>query len=214
MFVPDNYRPPRPDWVRDLVRRNPLALLVSNGPHGPLATHLPVICDETTLEHGHGETGLVGVTLLGHLNRANPHWAALADGRPSLLVFTGPHGYVSPTVYRTDPAAPTWNFTAVHAHGTPEPITDREGALSVVRETVRIFERDLGTGWDMSTSVPYFERIVAGVGAFRMTVTAAEAMFKLSQEKTPEVRGRVTRSFAASPTGTHRELAAVMRRLR
>jgi transcriptional regulator len=55
--------------------------------------------------------------------------------------------------------------------------------------------------------------MLSGVGAFRLRVTAAEAMFKLSQEKPPEVRQLVERSFAASSLGTHRELAAAMRRL-
>jgi transcriptional regulator len=213
MFVPDQYRAPAPEWALDVLRANPLATLVSAGSQDPLATHLPAIPDETTLRDGQGETGLVGVTLLGHLNRANPHWTALQPGVPSLLIFSGPHGYVSPTYYRTDPAAPTWNFTAIHVHGAAVPVAGREATLAVVRETVRIFERDFGTGWDMGSSVPYFERMLSGVGAFRLRVTAAEAMFKLSQEKPPEVRQLVERSFAASSLGTHRELAAAMRRL-
>ncbi|WP_372343069.1 FMN-binding negative transcriptional regulator [Streptomyces sp. KL116D] len=63
---------------------------------------------------------LPGTTLLGHLNRANPHWAALETGSVLLLTFTGPHSYVSPTVYEKSPAAPTWNFTSVHVRGVVE----------------------------------------------------------------------------------------------
>ncbi|MEV6632781.1 FMN-binding negative transcriptional regulator [Actinoplanes sp. NPDC051470] len=210
MFVPKLYRTPDPSWALALMRGHPLAMLVGNGADGPLVTHLPVIPDETTLAAGTGETGLVGTTLLGHLNRANPHWKALAAEDPVTLVFHGPHGYVSPTVYQTSPAAPTWNFTALHVHGTVELITGLDATLWVVRETVRILERDFGTGWDPTTSLSYFEQIGPGVGAFRIRVTAAEAMFKLSQEKAPEVRSRVARSFNADPSGLRRELAETM----
>lgn len=210
MFVPELYRTPHPSWALALMHDHPLAMLVSNGANGPLVTHLPVIPDESTLAAGTGDTGLVGTTLLAHLNRVNPHWKALTAEDRVTLVFHGPHGYVSPTVYQTTPAAPTWNFTALHVHGTVEPMTDLPSTLWVVRETVRILERDFGTGWDATASLPYFERIGPAVGAFRVHVTAAEAMFKLSQEKPPEVRSRVARSFSTDPSGLRRELAESM----
>src|SRR5687767_1479052 len=98
MFVPPFYREPDASWMVDLVRGNPLALAVTNGDpqEGPFATHLPVIFDPEASGDVQGE--LVGATLLGHLNRANPHWSALQDGELVLLTFTGPHSYVSPTV--------------------------------------------------------------------------------------------------------------------
>lgn len=210
MFVPDRYHPQRPGQVLDLVRGNPLALLTVNGDAGPFATHLPMIPDEATLAAGSGTTGLEGTTFFGHMNRKNPHWAALVDGTKALAVFHGPHGYVSPTVYGTSPAAPTWNFTAVHLHGTLELLDGPEQTLSVVRETVRIFERDLGTGWDMTDSLRYFEELAPGVGAFRVHVTAAEGMFKLSQEKSARMRERVACSFAADSRGRHQPLADLM----
>lgn len=212
MYVPDAYRPRDPSWALEIVRAHPLALLAGSGPDGPLATHLPVVPDEPTVRDGTGDTGLVGVTLLGHLNRRNPHWALLATGAPALLVFQGPHAYVTPTVYEATPAAPTWDFVAVHAHGTVRPIAGRAETLEVVRATVRAFERDHGTGWDMTASLPYFEEIIGGVGAFRFTVTAAEAMFKLSQEQPDDRRARVLGAFSGSASDGDRRVAAAMRR--
>ena len=212
MFVPPHYRPDAPEWARDLIASHPLALLVTQGESGPFATHLPVIPSGNCLDHGTGETGLVGVELLGHMNRANPHWAALAAGEPGVLVFSGPNAYVSPPVYQTQQAAPTWNFVSVHAHGTPEPLGSVEETLGVVRATVAVFERDHGTGWDMTDSLGYFEQIVAGVGAFRFRVTAAEGMFKLSQDKPRPVRTAIADAFAAGSPRT-RQVADTMRRL-
>ncbi|MFE3093570.1 FMN-binding negative transcriptional regulator [Streptomyces sp. NPDC059248] len=213
MFVPSHYRAPDVSWMVDLMRRNPLALMASNGTpaDGPFATHLPVITDPGWA--GEPESDLAGLPLLAHLNRANPHWAALENGTAVLLSFTGPNAYVSPTVYDINPAAPTWNFTSVHVHGVVERIESSEETLDVVRATVRAFEQDFGDSWDMSRSIDYFRRIVSAVGAFRVRVTKAEGMFKLSQEQRPEVRERVVRSFAGRGCTRHAQTAELMDRL-
>lgn len=213
VFVPRPYREPDGSWLADLIRRNPLALLVTNGSdeNGPFATHLPVIPDPRMT--GEWRADLSGATLLGHLNRVNPHWSALENGSTVLLAFTGPHAYVSPTVYELTPSAPTWDFTSVHVRGTVEKIGTLEETLEVVKSTVRAFEAEFGTGWDMSSSIDYFRKIVPAVGAFRVTVTQAKGMFKLSQEQASEVRDRVRQSFEKREHGRHREVAALMRQL-
>lgn len=212
MYVPSDYRPKDPSWVLDVVRTHALATLVSNGPHGPYATHLPAIPAEETLGRGSGETGLVGTVFHGHLNRTNPHWQALAERGEALLVFQGPGAYVSPTVYRTSPAAPTWNFVAVHLRGTLSRLAPGPQTLDVIKETVRAYERDHGTGWDMTDSLGYFERIAPAVGAFRFDVEQAEAMFKLSQEKPDETRDLVADAFAHGPAETGHQVARMMER--
>lgn len=213
MFVPSQYSEPDGSWMVDLLRNNPLALMVSNGAasDAPFATHLPVIPDPDMI--GEWSADLSGAVLLGHMNRANPHWRVLENGAISLLAFTGPHAYVSPTVYEVTPAAPTWNFTSVHVRGVVEKIDSTEETLEVVRSTVRAFEADFGAAWDMTESLDYFRKIVPAVGAFRLTVSGAEGMFKLSQEQEPEVRDRVQREFSRRECGRHRETAAFMRRL-
>ncbi|MDN3028494.1 FMN-binding negative transcriptional regulator [Streptomyces sp. S.PB5] len=213
MFVPNFYREPESSWMVDLVRRNPLALAVANGSpeKGPFATHLPVIFDPETSGDWSGD--LPGATLLGHMNRANPHWAALETGGVLVLTFTGPHSYVSPTVYEVTPAAPTWNFTAVHVRGVVEKIDSMDETLDVVESTVRAFEGAFGNGWDMTESLDYFRKIAPGVGAFRFTVTGAEGMFKLSQEQPGEVRERVRENFGQSACTYKRETAGLMSRL-
>ncbi|MGW1728812.1 FMN-binding negative transcriptional regulator [Streptomyces sp. NPDC002306] len=215
MFVPLPYREPDGSWMADLIRGNPLALLVSNGTDadGPFATHLPVIPDPDGADWN---ADLSGAVLLGHMNRANPHWAALEAGATAVLAFTGPHAYVSPTVYEVTPAAPTWNFTSVHVRGNIERIdadASAEQALQVVQATVRAFEDRFGTGWDMSDSLDYFRGILPAVGAFRFTVSGADAMFKLSQEQASHVRDRVQRSFGLRTCSRHRATAALMQKL-
>ncbi|MBM7170149.1 FMN-binding negative transcriptional regulator [Streptomyces sp. G44] len=213
MFVPSFYREADSSWMVDLIRDNPLALAVANGSSedGPFATHLPVIFSPDTAGDWSGE--LPGTTLLGHMNRANPHWTALENDGVLLLTFTGPHTYVSPTVYEVTPAAPTWNFTAVHVRGVLEKIDSTEETLEVVQSTVRAFEEAFGDGWDMTESLDYFRKIVPAVGAFRLKVTGAEGMFKLSQEQPAEVRDRVWKSFDQGACTYQRETARLMSRL-
>ncbi|MER5779558.1 FMN-binding negative transcriptional regulator [Streptomyces sp. NPDC002039] len=213
MFVPAFYRQPETSWMVDLIRNNPLALMVANsaGQDAPFATHLPVIPDPDA--DGPWAPDLSGAILLGHMNRANPHWRAMETGDSALLAFTGPHAYVSPTVYERSPAAPTWNFTSVHVRGSIVKIEDTEETLHVVKSTVRAFEKDFGADWDMEESLGYFRQILPGVGAFRLTVSGADGMFKLSQEQEPEVRDRVRRDFGRRDCGRHRETAALMGRL-
>ncbi|XVS67668.1 FMN-binding negative transcriptional regulator [Actinosynnema sp. CA-299493] len=207
MYVPSMYRATDDGWPREIVRDYPLATLVSNGPRAPLATHLPVVRPPGTPEDGE----LVGATLWGHLNRANEHWRALADRPRSVLIFTGPNAYITPTAYRTTPAAPTWDFVSVHLHGRVEPIEGAEGSLEVVKRTVEVFEASFGDGWAAESSHEYFTRIIVGVGAFRFHVESVDSMFKLSQEKSPEVQSRIMASLHETGRGTEPELGRIMR---
>jgi len=185
MFVPPIYSESDPDRIWLVIQAHPLALLVSNGPDAPYATHLPMI------PHDVAPSGLVGSVLWGHLNRANPHWAAITRNTKAKAVFTGPNSYISPVDYHAPAAAPTWDFVSVHLTGEVTELAAGEESLRVVRRTAELLEARFGQGWDQTGSLDYFRSIVSGVGAFTFRVVAAEAMFKLSQEKDEAVQERV-----------------------
>lgn len=206
MFVPPMYRPSDPSLTIELVRDNPLATLVSPGPERPFATHLPVILADPPAGRG----DLVGARMLGHMNRQNPHWAALAPQASVVLIFQGPHGYVSPAIYGASEAAPTWDFTAVHVHGLLRPVDESEQTLRVIKATVRELEGRFGHCWDMHSSLAYFGRLLPGVGAFELEVTGVDSFFKLSQEQPSEVRSRVSSTFAASHLRPHQTLSTLI----
>jgi transcriptional regulator len=209
MHVPPQYVPADHVPALETIRGNPLSLLATEGGGTPFATHILAIPDPE--EAGRDPRSLIGSTLLGHMDRTNPHWDALRDGDRALLVFTGADAYVSPTVYETVPAAPTWDFVAVHVRGTVRKLTALEDTLRVVRRTVEFCEEHFGTGWDLVPSLDYFRRIVPGVGAFELTVESVDSMFKLSQEQAPALQERVVRSFEDSVSTVHRALAETMR---
>ena len=149
--------------------------------------------------------------MLGHMNRANPHWGSLRSGGKARLIFTGPHGYVSPAVYQHDPAAPTWDFVSVHVEGTLQLIVDLEEMLLVIRLTVDVLEGTFGEGWNPEPSIQYFRQVGGDVGAFRFHAERAHGMFKLSQEREPQVQDRLITRFGTSQSGIGRELAVLMR---
>lgn len=206
MHVPAKYQARKSWQLTDIVHQYPLAMLVTNGPATPFSTHLPVIpASDADMDD------LVGSTLLGHMNRANPHWSALSGGTPAKIVFYGPNSYVTPMLYEATPAAPTWNFVSVHVEGVLKPIHDAKDTLEAVRRTAFRLEKLFGAGWDQEGSVGYFREILPAVGAFTLDVHSAHGMFKLSQEKDPEVRCRIRAHFEADESGLARELGKAMR---
>jgi transcriptional regulator len=204
MHVPAIYRGDEAN-AAEIVRGRPLAVLLTNGDPVPHATHVPVVAPP-----GADPRTLAGATFWGHLNRTNPHWAALAAGTRARLVFTGPHSYVTPAVYPAGPAAPTWNYVSVHLTGTLTPLPSGRETLAVVTRTAEVFEQKFGAGWPSSPSHGYFEQLLPGVGAFRFAVYSFDAMFKLSQEKPPAVRHDIAHWLAGTPTGNARDLADLM----
>ena len=176
-----------PAQVDLLVKENPFALVVSATDGVPVATHVPVILESDRVEGG---------TLLGHLARANPHWRSWESSPEVLVIFQGPHGYVSPTVYATDPAVPTWDYAAVHVTGRLELLDD---ALEVVERTVEAVESARRPSWEPTpASRERFRVLLPGVVAFRVHVRTVQSMFKLSQDIDAERYARVRDSFAAA----------------
>lgn len=177
-----------------LVRENPFALVVSavNGP--PVATHAPVLVESVA------DDTLVGGTLLGHMARINPQWRDFVGSPEILLIFSGPHGYVSASVYDADPAVPTWDYAAVHLTGTVELITDPDGTLDVVEQTVATVESTRPQPWQPSArSRERFVSLLSGVTAFRVRVTRQHSLFKLSQDGDDDRRRRVRDEFRTGP---------------
>jgi transcriptional regulator len=207
VYTPPIYRDESDTRIRDIVEGHPLAVLVTNGPTMPFSTHLPIVTPAGAAQDG----PLAGSVVLGHLNRANPHWNALRPGTAGRLIFSGPSSYITPTVYHTTPAAPTWNFVAVHLLGRVEPIDGLDGTLKVVERTADVFEGRFGAGWRQEHSREYFRQIGPGVGAFRFHVESAASMFKLSQEKDEDIRKRVIDWLGDCTRGAARDLATVMR---
>lgn len=169
----------------------------------PIVSHVPVL-----LDLAHGERGGV----IGHVAGANPHAAALAGGR-SFLVFQGPSGYVSPNWY-TQPAAavPTWNYVAVHVHGTVARIDDLSAKRAIVDALSARHEAGFPQPWTSDKMAPeLLEKMLGHIVGFRLTIERIDAKFKLSQNRSDADREGTIAGLEQRGSAAELLLAAWMR---
>jgi len=165
-----------------------------------VATHLPLVVKDE------GEHGLIE----GHFAKANPHWKSLA-GREVLIIFPGPHSYVSPTNYIDPLSVPTWNYIAVHAYGTLQLVEDDAGKDALLAGLIQANEPTFAEQWHAMPD-GFRRTMLAGIQGFRIPISRIEGKFKISQNRDPQERINVHATHAAG-TDDQRALAAWMARL-
>ena len=126
-----------------------------------------------------------------------------------LVIFHGPHGYVSASWYGDD-TIPTWNHVTLHVRGAPERFED---AMPVLRRTVDHFEAAVERPWSLDRMGDTAREMADQVVAFRLRAESWHAEAKLSQDKSPDERARVLAGFEAPGPYANAPLAAAMRRL-
>jgi len=164
------------------------------------ATHLPLVVKDE------GEHGLIE----GHFAKANPHWRALA-GRDTLVVFAGPHSYVSPTLYTEELSVPTWNYIAIHARGTLSLVEDDPGKEALLADLIVANDPAFIEHW-RAMPEGFRRTMLAGIVGFRIPIALIEGKFKLSQNRKPEERRNVHDAHAAG-SPDQQALARWMERL-
>ncbi|MGF1453795.1 MAG: FMN-binding negative transcriptional regulator [Alphaproteobacteria bacterium] len=170
-----------------LMRTCPFAIPVSHDGESLAATHIPFLLEAD----GPDDRG----RLLGHMARANPQWQACAGtGEEVLVVFPGPHAYVSPTWYE-EPArnVPTWNYVTVHAQGPLRPL-DPDAVRRMLGTLSAGYEGEAGWRMDM-LSDQQAEGLSRAIMAFEIPITRLEGKQKLSQNKAPADRRNVARGL-------------------
>ena len=167
-----------PEEVARLIRSNPFAQLVSAGPRGLEASHLPLSY----------HAGTEGFEISGHFAAGNPQCDVIGSEREALAIFAGPHAYIAPGWYETAPAVPTWDFAAVHVYGQLTPVTD----AARVAADIAVMAAGDPAGFDVLTlPAEYRVRMFAGIRAFRLRPTRVETQWKMSQNRSPADRRRV-----------------------
>lgn len=170
------------DEIRRLIRENPWATLVTQASGGLVASHYPVLLDDTRDE----------LSIVTHLGRPDERVHELPE-HELLVIVQGPHGYISPSWYGERVDVPTWNFITAHLTGTPE-LLDGEENLAVLARLVDHFEDRVETPRRLNgtpADVDNARRLSRGTVGLRLTPTRIVAKRKLSQNKPPEVVRRV-----------------------
>lgn len=187
MYIPSFNQVTDPAILHDLMQRFSFATLVTQHDGRPFATHLPFLVDPAWGEQGR---------LLAHLAKANPQWTDFAPGVEALVIFQGPHAYISPSWYETQPSVPTWNYAVVHAYGTPRVIEDEEQIEEVLRRLVATHEDGFEEPWTVE-QVPadYLQKMKRGIVTFEMPILRLEGKLKLSQNRSVADRTRVVETL-------------------
>lgn len=189
-----------PDEVKRLIRENPWATFVSPTSNGLVASHYPIVLEETEGDE---------ISFVSHVGRPDDDQHELGQ-HEMLVIVQGPHGYISPSWYDVGSRIPTWNHVTAHLYGVPEILTPEEN-FRVLTELVEHFEGDMPHPahlWDE----PAAERVAKGTAGLRFRVTRFEARLKLSQNKPDEVHHRIVSELAGGEHYSNPALAAEMNR--
>jgi transcriptional regulator len=181
------------------MRANPFAILITTADGIPFATHLPLLVDEA------GDQ----IVVQGHMARANAHWKSMNEGEESLVIFHGPHAYISPSLYEIRESVPTWNYVAVHAYGEPTLFTDEEGLRATLHRMIDTFESSYMAQWS-ELSDQYRIRMMKHIVGFEIRVKRLEAKFKLSQNRTKGEQARVIQCLNQSTDSNVSGVAELM----
>ncbi|TDF83315.1 FMN-binding negative transcriptional regulator [Pseudomonas sp. H9] len=184
-----------------------LALLVSQGEHGLLATHLPVLVNTEEGEYG---------TVYAHLARANNQWQDLQQGSEALLVFPGADAYVSPSFYPSKAdnpkVVPTWNYLAVHAYGPVEVLHEAAALLDIVTRLTNRHEQGRSEPWRVDDAPSdYLDGMLRAIVGIRMPIARLQGARKLSQNRSAQDIAGVREGLSASSDYLDNQLAALMR---
>jgi len=176
------------------------ASLVTQNDGKLIASHIPFVLDR--------EEGASG-RLRGHVAVRNPQLAHLNTGSEALVMFQGPHSYISPSWYVSQETVPTWNYTAVHAYGQPR-MLDRAALIVLLKDLVHQNERLLEPPWDFDPQAAWVEKMLPEIAAFEIPIERLEGKFKLNQNRTLADRRRVVEILSASQDPEQRRMAELI----
>lgn len=200
MYSPKYHIEERLDVLQDVMRAHGWAILVGADDGVPIATHLPFVLNEKAGEYG---------TLVSHMAKANPHWQNFDAISEMLVIFWGPHAYISPSWYEQQPAVPTWNYVTVHAYGTPRLIEGEDAVIAAQQHLVETYEG--AEGWQLEDQPEKFIKgMLTGIVSFEIPITRLEGKFKLSQNRHPSDIPGIIEGLRARGIGDDHTIAKML----
>lgn len=200
MYVNPRYAERELPVLHEMIEAAPFGLLVLSV-DGPLAAHIPFV-----LRREEGRYG----TLVAHVARIDPLARHLADDHEALAIFSGPRAYISPRWYSSG-SLPTYNFMAVHAHGRPRLLEDRDAVLAYLAELVDVHEERLPPPWSLASAAEdHVAELLPHIVAFTLEIDSLQGKRKLSQNKSVEDRDGVINGLRERGGDDDRAIADAM----
>ncbi|MEK3711319.1 FMN-binding negative transcriptional regulator [Bacillus sp. FSL K6-1005] len=175
MYIPKYYKVTNVDDIWDFVQNNSFGTIVTTAQGKPIATHLPLQLMKE------GDTYYI----TGHIAYGNPQWRTFEACEDVLVMFQGPHAYISSSWYEKE-NVPTWNYQAVHVYGTASILNEEElkHDLTMLLQTYEKHRKN-PVLWD-KLSPQLLESQLKGIVGFKMKVGEIQASYKLSQNRNEE----------------------------
>lgn len=173
MYVPKYYKVSDLEEIKEFIQHNSFATIVSIRKGKPIAAHIPVLLKKIEGDY----------YLTGHLAYGNPLWKTFEEVQDILVIFNGPHAYISSSWYEQE-NVPTWNYQAVHIYGKASLIEGiaLEQDLTSLLEKYESF-RENPVLWD-KLSPELLQQEMKGIkGGFKIKVEEVQAAYKLSQNR-------------------------------
>ena len=206
MYAPHQFREERRDILIAAMRDIQLAAVVTSGPDGLVATHVPVVVREQADD----------LVLEFHVARQNPHWQLA--GANSLMIFQGPQAYIHPGWYESKAehgrVVPTWTYVMVHAHGLLEAMQTEGELLSHLNQLTDQNEARREKPWAVQDAPEkYIDGMTRAIVGLRVTVERLEGSWKLNQHKSDGDRRGVQSGLATEAAENSQSISTLMRDL-
>lgn len=200
MYIPKYYLMNDKEEILNFIRQYSFATLITVKDNFQEAVHLPFVVDELNDE----------LILYSHFAKANNQWKNIIDNKV-LVIFSGPHAYISPKYYESKMNVPTWNYVSIHVYGNGEIIEDKNESFLVLDKMINSFEKEYNPQWN-DLSVDYKEKMLNGIVAFKIKITDIQAKKKLSQNKTDIEQKKIISEFEKSSNFNEVEIANFMKK--
>jgi transcriptional regulator len=172
MYIPKYFQVTNINEVIEFIEGNSFATIVTIKKGKPIASHLPLGL------HKQGED----YYLTGHMAYGNDQWKTFKTCDDVLVIFQGPHGYISSSWYEHE-NVPTWNYQAVHVYGQASILGEEELKQDLSRLLVKYEkQRENPVLWD-KLSPQLVESQLKGIVGFKIKVQEVQAAYKLSQNR-------------------------------
>ena len=206
MYQPAHHREDRLRIQHALIRAFPLGTLVTNGPSGLVANHVPFLIDPEASRLG---------TLRAHVARANPQWKEFDPAQEALVIFRGAERYVTPSWYATKretaKVVPTWNYAVVHAYGRMRAIEDAGWLKVQIEDLTRFNEAARAEPWAVSDApAPFVDAMVRGIVGLEIEIARIEGKWKVSQNRPEADRRGVVEGLRENADARSGEMAELV----
>jgi len=200
MYVPPLFAVEDLGRLHDFMEEFNFATIVTQRDGELIASHIPFLLDRSVEPYG---------VLRAHIAIRNPQIKDLQSGSKALVIFQGPHAYVSPSWYVNPQNVPTWNYTVVHANGVPK-IGNKAAMIALLKDLTAKHEGSFEQPWDFDPNAQWVQKMLMDIVAFEIKIEKLEGKFKLNQNRKPEDREGVIQTLSASDDPLQKAVADLM----